>query len=173
MEQGANPRMLEREQLVRLMSLFAEVFFVNRWDPEIGGRRIETRIAQGESIPEGHMRAWRIAREEVLANVLRWVRLVITNYFAYTAKLIHDDRLLQTRLPDELWDRIKNFLESLSRLPCWIDKNLSTTVFGPKQNLDYWEKVFETGKSPSDIRILSKGLDLQEMITPKDASVKG
>ena len=119
------------------------------------------------------MRAWRIAREEVLANVLRWVRLVITNYFAYTARLIHDDRLLQTRLPDELWDRIKNFLESLSRLPCWVDKNLSTTVFGPKQNLDYWEKVFETGKSPSDIRILSSGLNLQEMITPKSASVKG
>ncbi len=135
--------MLEREQLVRLMSEFADVFFVKHWDPEIGGRRLENKAQQGESVPEGHLRAWRIAREEVLANVLRWVRLVMTNYFAYTAKLIHEDRVLHTRLPDELWDRIGNFLDSLSRLPCWIDKNLSTTVFGPKQNLDYWEKVFE------------------------------
>ena len=173
MEQGANPRMLEREQLVQLMSLFAETFFVSRWDPEIGGRRLETRVQQGESVPEGHMRAWRIAREEVLANVLRWVRLVITNYFAFTSRMIHDDRLLQKRLPDELWDSIKNFLVSMSRLPCWVDKNLSTTVFGPKQNLDYWEKVFETGKSPSDIRILAKGLELQEMIASKDSSAKG
>ena len=166
-EQGSNPRQLEREQLVRIMSLFAEVFFVNRWDPEIGGRRLESRIQQGDAVPEGHLRAWRIAREEVLTNVLRWLGMVIRNYFAFTGKMIREDRLLHTRLPDELWDRMQNFLQSLSSLPCWIDRNLSTTVFGPKQNLDYWEKVFETGRSPSGIQILARPLDLHQMIQGK------
>jgi hypothetical protein len=156
--------MLEREQLVRIMSLFADVFFVGHWDPEIGGRKLESRVQGGELIPEGHLRAWRVAREEVLANVLRWVRLVITNYFAYTGKLVHEDRLLHTPLPDNLWNRVANFLSSLSRLPCWIDRNLSTTVFGPKQNLDFWEKVFDTGTAPTGIRILAQPLNLQEMI---------
>ncbi len=150
--------------MVRLMSLFAEIFFIGQWDPELGGRRLESSVQKGESIPEGHMRAWRIAREEVLANVLRWVRLVIANYFAYTGKVAREDRLLQTRLPDELWDRMQNFLESLSRLPCWIDKNLSTTVFGPKQNLDFWENVFQTGKAPMGIQVLAQPLDLPQMI---------
>lgn len=166
-EQGSNPRQLEREQLVRIMSLFAEVFFVNHWDPEIGGRRLENRIQQGDAVPEDHLRAWRIAREEVLANVLRWLGMVIRNYFAFTGKMIREDRLLHTRLPDELWDRLQNFLQSLSSLPCWIDRNLSTTVFGPKQNLDYWEKVFDTGRSPSGIRILAQPLDLHQMIQGK------
>ena len=166
-EQGSNPRQLEREQLVRVMSLFAEVFFVNHWDPEIGGRRLESRIQKGDAVPEGHLRAWRIAREEVLANVLRWLRLVISNYFAFTGKMIHEDRLLQTRLPDELWDRMQNFLISLSNLPCWIDRNMSTTVFGPKQNLDYWEKVFDSGQSPSGHPILAQPLDLHQMIQGK------
>ena len=166
-EQGSNRRQLERKQLVRVMSLFAEVFFVNHWDPEIGGRRLESRIQQGEAVPEGHLRAWRIAREEVLANVLRWVRWVIFNYFAFTGKVNHEDRPLQTRLPDELWDRMRNFLESLSSLPCWIDRNLSTTVFGPKQNLDYWQKVFDTGQSPSGMQILAQALDLKQMIQGK------
>ena len=163
-EQGLNPRQLERKQLVRMMSLFANVFFVNQWDPEIGGRRLENRLQKGDVVPEGHLRAWRIARAEVLANVMRWLRLVIANYFAFRGKITREDRLLQTPLPDEVWDRIENFLESLARLPCWIDKSLGTTVFGPKQNLDYWAKVFETGRTPTKIRVLAEPLDLRQMI---------
>lgn len=164
MEQGTNPRLVERVQMIQLMSLFAEVFFVGKWDPELGGRRLENKIQKGEKIPDDHLRAWRIAREEVLANVMRWVRLVMTNYFAWTGKLVHDDRLLQISLPDELWLRMRHFFDNLSRLPCWVDRNLSTTVFGPKQNLDYWEHVFGTGKSPNGIQILAQPLDLNQMI---------
>lgn len=164
LEEGTNYRLVEREQMIRLMSLFAEVFFVGKWDPELGGRRVENKIQKGETVPAAHLRAWRIAREEVLANVMRWVRLVITNYFAWTGKLVHHDRLLQVSLPDELWLRMRHFFENLARLPCWIDRSLSATVFGPKQNLDYWEQVFETGKSPNGIQILAKSLDLNQMI---------
>ena len=164
LEDGSNPRRVERDQMVQLMSLFADRFFVGKWDPEVGGRKLESRARGGEKIPEEHLRAWRIAREEVLGNVMRWVRLVIENYFAYTGKLVKGDRLLQVNLPDELWQRIETFLWNLSALPCWIDRNLSTTVFGPKQNLDYWEKVFETGKAPSGVTILTSGLDLNQMI---------
>ncbi len=170
MEDGTNPRLLEREQLIRLMSLFAEVFFVNHWDPELGGRRLENRLQAGDKIPEAHLRAWRIAREEVITNVARWLRLVIANYNAYTGRVVKEDRLLHVQLPDELWDRLKNFLASLSKLPCWIDRNLGTTVFGPKQNADYWETVFQTGRSPSNIQILAAPLDLNEMIQPRVAA---
>ena len=167
MEEGTNPRLLEREQLIRLMSLFADVFFVGRWDPELGGRRLEHSVQSGKKIPESHLLAWRIDREEVMANVLRWVRLVVANYNAYTGQVVKEDRLFQVKLTDALWERIRNFLVSLSKLPCWIDKNLANTVFGPKQNADYWEMVFQTGKSPSDIQILAAGLDLNEMIATK------
>ncbi|TRZ85068.1 HNH endonuclease [bacterium] len=168
-EEGSNPRQLEREQLVRLMSLFSEAFFMGSWDPELGGRRIEKRISDGEAIPESHLRAWRIAREEVMANIMRWVRLVIANFNAYTGKVVYEDRLLHQRLPDELWKRLASFFESMSRLPCWIDRNLSATVFGPKQNFDYWEKIFQTGKAPTGITVLAAPLDLNEMIKPRAA----
>ena len=152
LEQGTNPRQLEREQLVRVMSLFAEVFFIGRWDPETGGSKLESRVQKGDTIQEGHLRAWRVAREEVLANVLRWLRLVIEHHFAFTAQMYDKERLLHRLLPDTLWDHMQNFLSSLAGLPCWFDKNLSTTVFGPKQNLDFWEKVFQTGKAPTGIQ---------------------
>ncbi len=41
------------------------------------------------------------------------------------------------------------------------------TDFGPKQNLDNWQKVFETATAPSGIRILAAPLDLNEMIRPR------
>ena len=163
-EEGTNPRQLERIQTVRLMSLFADIFFVGSWDPDLGGRRIENRISGGEAIRESHLRAWRVARDEVMTNILRWTRLVIANFNAYTGKVVREDRLLHQQLPDELWNRLTNFFESMAGLPCWIDRNLSGTVFGPKQNYDFWEKVFQTGKSPTGISILAAPLDLNEMI---------
>lgn len=166
-DQGKNPRIVEREQMVRLMSLFAEVFFVGKWDPEIGGRRIESQLQKGENINEDHLRAWRIAREEVVYNVVKWVRLVIENFFSWTGRMVDKEHLLHTKLPDDLWRRIDVFLHNLAQLPCWVDRNLSTTVFGPKQNPEFWDKVFKTGVATNGQRILAEGLNLHEMIKEK------
>jgi hypothetical protein len=92
------------------------------------------------------------------------VRLVIEYHFAFNAQMLDKERLLHQPLPDTLWDRITKFFQSVAALPCWVDKQLGTTVFGPKQNLDYWEKVFKTGKSPSGIPILTCPFDLNQMI---------
>lgn len=167
LESGTNPRDLERTQMIRLMNVFAEVFFVDKWDPDVGGRQIENRISKGDEIPEHHLRAWRIARDEVAVNVIRWVKLVITNYFAYTGQMVEGERLLHTRLPDDLWERVTSFLENLSTLPCWVDKSMAQVVFGPKQNHDYWDQVFRLGKSPDGTNVLAEGLKLQEMIVPR------
>lgn len=164
MERGDNPRTLERDQLVRLMSLVADVFFVGQWDPDIGGRKLENRLQKGETIPERHLRAWRLAREEILANVLEWVRLVIENYYAYTGQHVDRTRLFQRAFPEALWRRIELFLDHLADLPCWIDKNLSTTVFGAKQNRDFWKRVFDSGVDPSGVRVLAQPLNLMRMI---------
>jgi len=164
LERGDNPRATERDQLVRLMSLFADVFFVGQWDPEIGGAKLESRIQRGDPIAEPHMRAWRVAREEILANILLYVRLVIENYYAWVGQPVDGDRLLHRPLPDVLWERIESFLRRVGALPCWIDRNLSNTVFGAKQNLDFWKTIFRTGRSPSGVQVLARPLDITRMI---------
>ena len=146
-----------------LTSVFSKAFFIGSWDPDVGGRRIESSLQKGEQIPEYHLRAWRIAREEILMNILQWVRLVIENYFAWTGQMIYKDKLMQMKFPEVLWEKISTFLENLSLLPCWIDKELSSTVFGAKQNRDFWGHVFKTGKSPTGVPVLTKPLDLITM----------
>jgi hypothetical protein len=146
------------------MTLFADVFFVGKWDPDLGGRRLENRLQKGEKVNEDHLRAWRVAREEILGNIVEWIRLVIEYYFAYTGKMVDKERILHGKLPEDLWDRLHAFLVNLSKLPCWVDKHLSNTVFGAKQNLDFWKQIFKTGKSPSGVQVLAQPLDLNAMI---------
>lgn len=164
LERGDNPRLLEREQNVRLMNIFAETFFIGKWDPEIGGRHLENRLQKGEQIKEEHLRAWRISREEILGNILAWIRLVIENYFVWTGRMVDKERLLHYPFPEELWRRIEAFLKNLSKLPCWIDRNLSTTVFGAKQNLDFWAQIFKTGIAPNGVRVLAAPLEITSMV---------
>ena len=164
MDRGDNPRMIERDQLVRMMSLYADIFFVGQWDPDLGGRRLEARLQKGEVIAEGHLRAWRVTREEILAVIMKYVRLVIEHYFAVTGRPIEKDRLMQYRLPEDVWARVETFLRRLSGLPAWIDKNLSNTVFGAKQNRDFWAEVFKTGRSAGGVQVFTGPINVIDMM---------
>jgi hypothetical protein len=65
-EIGENPRELEKGQIIRLMSLIAERIYIGKYDDEIGTRRLENKVQTGEDVPEPHLRAFRMAREEIL-----------------------------------------------------------------------------------------------------------
>ena len=164
MDRGDNPRIIERDQLVKLMSLYADTFFVDLWDPDLGGRRLEARLQKGEKIAEGHLRAWRVTREEILAIIVRYIRLVVEHCFAVSGEFIERDRLMQHRFPENVWERIEAFLSRLAGLPAWIDKNLSDTVFGAKQNREFWEEVFKTGKSPSGILVFAGPINVIDLM---------
>ena len=164
MDRGDNPRMIERDQLVRLMSLYADIFFVGQWDPDLGGRRLEARLQKGEVIADEHLRAWRVTREEILATIMKYVRLVIEHYFAVTGKSIEKDRVMQERFPEDVWGRVEAFLRRLSGLPTWIDKNLSNTVFGAKQNRDFWTEVFRTGRSAGGVQVFAGPINVIDMM---------
>ena len=139
-------------------------FFIGKWDHDTGGRRLENRIQRGEAIADAHLRAWRVSREEITINIIRWVRLVINNHNAVNSRQVELDSLFLEEFPESLWGNIERFLLTLSQLPCWTNPELSSSVFGPKQNLDYWESIFKTGKSTSNTLVLAQPLNLQDMI---------
>jgi hypothetical protein len=170
LDTGTNLRGLERQQMIRLMSMFAEVFFVEQWDPEVTGRKIEDRLLKGEPIPLPHLRAWRVAREEVLINILTWVRFTMENYYAFNQEMVDKERLMQRRHPEGLWSTLGTVLRNIGDLPCWVDTKLAQTIFGGKPNRDFWKKIFADGVSPTGIRVLARGLDLKSLITPKGAA---
>lgn len=105
-----------------------------------------------------------MSKEEILYNWLRYMGQVIKNFLLMQGQVIQEDRLFQYRFPEPLWDRVEAFLKNLKSLPLWINLDLSETVFGGKQTYDYWQKIFETGKTPGNQQVLSAPLNLMWMI---------
>jgi len=161
---GENQRELEKKQLVNLMNVIASEIYEEKFDFSLGTSRIEYKIQQGEDIPESHMIAFRMSKEEIIYNWLKYIKSIIRSHFLLMGKHVEDDKLFQEPLPDQLWVNIRNFMKNLSGLPIWVNKELSITVFGTKHNYDYWEEIFKTGKTTEGTTVMTAGLDYMQMI---------
>lgn len=164
MEEGENPRTLETENLVRLMSIIASAIYIDKFDLSRGTKRIEYDVQHGNEVANDHLRAFRMAKEELLHNWLRYVKQVVQSYFITLGKPFNEQKLFQYLIPADCWTNVEKFVKSLSRMSFWVNHDLSLSVFGTKQRYNYWETIFETGSSPDGTRVLPRGLDFMDMI---------
>lgn len=163
-EEGENPRELEKAQILQLMNVIADRIFVGHFDLEIGTSRLEHKVQKGEEIPDEHLRAYRMGREEIMYSWLRFVRQIVQQYFLMTGKPVQDEKLFQYPFPEPLWDNIETFVDNLKGLPLWVNRSLSLSVFGGKNPPKFWQMVFETGQSPQGQRIMPQGINLIQML---------
>ncbi len=161
---GENPRELEKSQIVQLMSLIAEKIYIGKYDDELGTRRLENKIQAGEDVPEPHLRAFRMAKEEILYCWIGYIGQIMENYHLTLGKVVNRDKLFQYLLPEQLWINIGSFIENLARRPIWVDRQASSTIFGSKQTYSFWEAIFETGTSTAGHKAMPSGLNIMEMI---------
>ena len=163
-EEGENPRLVECSQILKLMNLIAEEIYVDKFDPEVGTDKIESKLQKGETFKHDHLRAYRMSKEEIVYNWLQLVGQIARTYFITLGKPDPKDRLFQVPFPDQVWENIRRFLRNLSDMPLWVNVDLSDTVFGGKQNNGFWKTVFETGRTPQGMEVLAKPINLIEMI---------
>lgn len=165
-DEGLNPRMLEKEQLIQLCNILAEELLIGRYRTEIGTYRIENKVAEGndKDITDDHLAAYRILKEEIMYNWIQYIELLINNFFSMTGKLYEKQDLFQIKFPDQLWINIRTFIQNVRDLPLWKDRTMASTVFGGKQVYDYWNTAFRTGKTPDGTLVLSKPFNVVEMI---------
>ena len=163
-DDGENPRIVECSQILRLMNLIAEVIYVDKFDPEIGTDKIESKLQKGEKFALDHLRAFRMSKEEVIYNWLLLLRQVAQAYFITLGMPDPKERLFQVPFPDQIWENLQKFLENLAAMPLWVNSDLSETIFGGKQNYSFWKTIFETGRTPQGMEVLAQKLNLVEMI---------
>lgn len=164
MEEGENPRELEKRQILQLMNIIAEEVFVGKFDDDIGTNRVENRIQSGDKLPLEHIKAFRLSKEEILYSWLSFVDQIAQNHFLMQGVPFQKERLFQYNFPDSLWEVIRKFVKNMSNLPVWINKELSPTVFGGKQNYKYWQGIFLTGKTQQGLQVLAEPINLMKMI---------
>jgi HNH endonuclease len=165
-EAGENPRDLEREQIVRLLNIIADKIYIGSWNPEIGSGKLESKIQQELDVPENHLRAHRMGREEILQAWIDLALSVCQTVVISSGQLWDKDRPFQRPLPEGLWTTLDHFIGNFALLPLWKNRALSATVFGGKQNQQFWKQGFQTG-SANGIPILSGGgINLLELMKP-------
>lgn len=163
-EEGENPRIIECKQILHLMNIIAEAIYVDKFDPEIGTDKIENKLQRGDIPKLDHLRAFRMSKEEIIYNWLQLVGQVARTYFITLGRPDPKDRLFQMPFPDQVWENIRKFIDSLKAMPIWVNIDLSDTVFGGKQNNGFWKTVFDTGRTPQGMVVLPQPLNLIEMI---------
>ena len=164
METGENPREIETSQIIHLMNIVADEIYNGKFNTEIGTNKIESRLQSGEMFPLEHLRSFRVSKEEVLYNWLKLVRQIALNYFINLGIPMLEEKLFQYQFDQRLWANIRNFIRNFINLPLWVNKELSETTFGGKQNYNFWQSVFESGKTPAGVVVMSEGLNLNIMI---------
>lgn len=167
LEEGKNPREIEKAQIIRLMNIIADTILINKFDFDIGTYRIENKIQQGESVNWDHVVGYRMMKEEILYVWLKYILNIITMFNAQMGKLTYGRTdFFQEEFPEQLWRNIENFIKNLSNLPLWKSEEFSLTLFGGKQTYNFWQKVFSTGMSPQGESVLPTPIDITTMIIP-------
>ena len=168
LEEGTNPRSLEKSQIVQLMNIIAEEIFIGKFDFEIGTAQLESKIQKNEILPIEHMRAYRMAKEEILYNWLKYLSQIIQTHFISLGHPVDEKKLFQYEFSETLWNNIRNYVVNLSELPLWTNNELSNTVFGGKQNNQFWQTIFSTGSTPQGFKVLVSPLNLNQLQIPKN-----
>lgn len=165
-EAGDNPRDLEREQIVKLLNIIADRIYVGAWEPEIGSGKLENKVQNDQDVPEDHLRAHRMGREEILQAWLELALSVCQTVVISSGQLWDREKPFHRQLPDTVWTGLDHFVTNFARLPLWKDRSLSATVFGGKQSMQFWREAFTTGTA-NQVRILSgSGVNLLELMKP-------
>lgn len=165
-EDGMNPRELEISQISRLLSIITEELYIGKFNQEIGLNRIENRIiAQKDSdITDEHLIAYRMSKEEVLYAWTPYLLSIIRMFFHNTGKRFNETSVFQNKFPEQIWKNLRNFINALSQFPIWKDRGLASSIFSGKKDQGYWKSIFDTGKTPDGVQVLTEAIDYVNMI---------
>lgn len=165
-EEGLNPRLLEHEQLIKLCNILAEEIYEKKYDVNIGVNRIEQRLINGKDkdITDDHLVAYRVSKEEILANWLKYIEKIIKAYFINTGKNYDEENLFQQVFEEQLWENIRTFIRNFIQLPVWKNRSLASTIFSGKSNYDFWKHIFDTGNTTENVPVLAEPINYMEMI---------
>ncbi|MCJ7544231.1 MAG: HNH endonuclease [Phycisphaerae bacterium] len=128
LDQTDRYRRLEKENLVRLMNIFAEEVLANgRFNLELGIRRMEERLANDpQSVPDSHLRAYRLCRK---AAMVIWTRelkgaiqLLLGTKTRYKIAGWGERRPLWAEILDEDWQQVRKMIRAIREHKVWGER---------------------------------------------------
>lgn len=153
-------RKIERENLSRLMTMFAEEVLDRRFDINIGIFKMEQRISQNpDSVPNDHLAAYRLCRAAPMVvwteQLRKAVTLLLKSHPGYYKDDWSEERPLWIKIPEDRWAKIRKMFKVIREHQIWIEKNnaeVISAISSTKQK--DWKEILLDGKLPNRVEKL-------------------
>lgn len=167
-----SPRQLEANQLVHLCNIIAETICIDKYDENIDVKKVEDAVLNGQdtNISDGHLICTRLCREAYFATMIYFVQEVIESHFKFVemnAYKGNDKKNYFTyEFSEELWIKIKNFLENFADLPVWKWRKANQNIQIFKGSAMTKEQLVQglSSGSVNGVTLLAKPININDMI---------
>jgi hypothetical protein len=155
---------IERENTIRLTNIFVEeVLSANRFDISKGIFQLEERLAQSpESVPDSHLRAYRLCRASALIvwseELMRAIALLLNTLTKYEVGSWAQSRPFWATIDQPVWERIRKMIRVVRDHKIW----------GERTNTDIMQAITSTRqKDWREILLEGRLPGRQEQLLPK------
>lgn len=166
LDQTERYRQLEKENLVRLLNIFVEEVLSNgRFDVDLGVRRMEERLANDpQSVPDSHLRAYRICRKAAMMiwskELKRAIQLLLNTKTRYATAAWSEKRPLWAQVVDEDWQQIRKMVRAIRDHKVWGERtNLDIVAAISSTRQKDWNDILLRGTLPGRREQLLPPLD--------------
>jgi hypothetical protein len=166
LEESERFRQSERGNLIKLMNLFVdEILAHGRFDLLIGIYKMEERLVnEPESIPDSHLRAYRLCRASAAAVWIEQLRLAVSLLLnarqRYQNGKWQQDRPLWAEIQREDWESIRKMLRAIAEHKVWIVRVGSEVLsaLASTRQMD-WQELLLEGRLPGREKPIFPKLD--------------
>jgi hypothetical protein len=165
-EQTVRYRQLEKENLIWLMNIFvSEVLGSGRFSVNLGIRRMEERLANDpQSIPDSHLRAYRICRKAAMLiwvkELKRAIQLLLNTKSRYVHGSWGEKRPLWAEMREEDWEQVRRMIRAIRDHKVWgerVNSEIVQAVASTRQK--DWAEILLRGTLPGRQEQLLPPLD--------------
>lgn len=134
LDQTERFRQLEKENLIRLLNIFVEeVLASGRFDLNVGIYRMEEKLANDpQSVPDSHLRAYRICRKAAMViwckELKRAIQLLLNTKTRYEISSWSEKRPLWAQMLDEDWQQIRRMIRAIRDHKIWGERTSPDVV---------------------------------------------
>lgn len=120
-------RFVERDNLVKLMSIIAEKVLVGKFDEKIGAHKLEESIRKGTKVPSEHVKAYRIFRPKVFEVWCEILSEAIKAFLKFRGKLsegyVKEGKILWCKIDEDDWNVIEKMVDRIINHKLWETKD--------------------------------------------------
>jgi hypothetical protein len=165
-DQTERYRRIEKENLVRLMNIFVDEVLANgRFRMDLGIRRMEDRLDNDpESIPDSHLRAYRMCRKCAMViwtkELKNAIQLLLVTKTRYKVAGWGERRPLWAEIIDEDWQQVRKMIRAIREHKVWGERTSPDIVAAVSSNRQKdWNDILLKGTLPGRPEQLLPPLD--------------